>query len=321
MGRVRAIEITRPGGPEVLKWNEVDDPSCSDGDVVIDVVAAGVNRADVAQRMGRYAPPPGASPLPGLEVSGRISSRGADAGEWQVGDEVCALLAGGGYAERVAAPASQLLPIPRGVDLPDAAGLPEVAATVWSNVFMVGALGEGDTLLIHGGASGIGTMAIQLAKARGARVVCTVGGPEKAAACRDLGADVVVEYHNQDFTDHGPFDVILDIIGAMYLDRNVHSLSVGGRLIVIGLQGGAKAELDLAHLMMRRASVIGTTLRGRPPGEKAAIVAEVREHVWPLVEAGQVRPVIDRRVPMAEAAEAHRVMERSDHTGKILLTT
>ncbi|MDL4773595.1 MULTISPECIES: NAD(P)H-quinone oxidoreductase [Thermomonosporaceae] len=317
---MHAIVIREPGDADVLAWTEVPDPVAKPGEVVIEVAASAVNRADVMQRRGFYPPPPGAPPYPGLEVSGRIAELGEDVSGWRVGDEVCALLSGGGYAERVAAPASQLLPVPRGVGLAAAAGLPEVVCTVWSNVFMLAGLKAGETLLAHGGGSGIGTMAIQLARARGARVLCTVGGPDKAARCRELGADGVIDYRTEDFVEHGPFDVILDNMGAKYLARNVDALAAGGRLMVIGLQGGARAELDLGKLLGKRAAVHGTGLRARPLEEKAEIVAAVREHVWPLLESGTVRPVIDQTVPMAEAARAHRILEESGHVGKILLT-
>jgi putative PIG3 family NAD(P)H quinone oxidoreductase len=247
---------------------------------------------------------------------------------WAVGDEVCALLAGGGYAEKVVVPVGQLLPVPDGVDLVTAAALPEVTATVWSNVFMVANLRPGETLLVHGGASGIGTMAVQLAKAVGARVAVTAGGPEKLARCAELGADILIDYCRQDFveelhkaTDGAGADVILDIMGAKYLERNVKALAVNGRLAVIGLQGGRKAELDLGALLNKRAAVTATSLRKRPLDEKTAIIAAVREHVWPLVGAGNVRPVVDRAYPMTEAPEAHRTLEDSSHVGKVLLTT
>lgn len=317
---MHAIVIREPGAPDVLEWTQVPDPEPQPGEVLIDVAASAVNRADVMQRLGFYPPPPGAPPYPGLEVSGRVSALGAGVTGFAAGDEVCALLAGGGYAERVAVPASQVLPVPRGVDVAAAAGLPEVACTVWSNVFWLGELRKGETVLVHGGGSGIGTFAIQLAKARGARVVTTVGSAEKAARCRELGADVAVNYREDDFVESGPYDVILDLIGAKYLARNVEALATGGRLMVIGLQGGAKAELDLGKLLRKRALVHATTLRARPLEEKAEIVAGVREHVWPLLESGDVRPVIDRSFPMADAARAHELMEESGHVGKILLT-
>ncbi|TDD93376.1 NAD(P)H-quinone oxidoreductase [Actinomadura rubrisoli] len=317
---MRAIVIREPGDAEVLEWTEVPDPAPRPDEVLIEVAASAVNRADVMQRRGFYPPPDGAPPYPGLEVSGRIAEVGGDVTGLRVGDEVCALLAGGGYAERVAAPASQVLPVPRGVDVVEAAGLPEVACTVWSNVFMLAGLDAGETLLAHGGGSGIGTMAIQVARARGARVVCTVGSPEKAARCVELGAERAVNYREEDFVEHGPYDVILDVMGAKYLARNVEALATGGRLVVIGLQGGAKAELDLGGLLAKRASVHATGLRARPLDEKARIVAATREHVWPLLESGDVKPVIDQRIPMAEAARAHELLEKSGHVGKILLT-
>lgn len=288
---MHAITIPEPGGPEALVWAEVPDPVPGEGEVLVEVVASAVNRADLLQRQGFYDPPPGSSPYPGLECSGRISELGPGVSGWAVGDEVCALLAGGGYAEKVAVPAGQLLPVPEGLDLVTAAALPEVTATVWSNVFMIAHLRPGETLLIHGGASGIGTMAIQLAKAVGARVAVTAGGPEKLARCAELGADILIDYREQDFveelrkaTDGAGADVILDIVGAKYLDRNVKALAVNGRLAVIGLQGGVKGELNLAMLLGKRAAIAATSLRGRPLGEKASIMAAVREHVWPLIE-------------------------------------
>ncbi|GAA2119893.1 NAD(P)H-quinone oxidoreductase [Actinomadura napierensis] len=317
---MHAIVIREPGDADVLEWTRVPDPEPQPGEVLVEVAASAVNRADVMQRMGFYDPPDGASPYPGLEVSGRIAALGDGVTGFTVGDEVCALLAGGGYAERVAVPASQVLPVPRGVDLVDAAGLPEVACTVWSNVFALAGLSAGETFLVHGGGSGIGTLAIQLAKASGATVACTVGGGEKAARCRELGADIVINYREDDFVDSGPYDVILDLIGAKYLERNVRALATGGRLMIIGLQGGTKAELDINALLRKRALVHATALRSRPLEEKAEIVAAVREHVWPLLESGDVRPVVDRRVPIADAAQAHRLMEQSGHVGKILLT-
>ncbi|WNI30638.1 NAD(P)H-quinone oxidoreductase [Streptomyces sp. ITFR-6] len=323
---MHAITIPEPGGPEALVWAEVPDPVPGEGEVLVDVVSSAVNRADVLQRQGFYNPPAGASPYPGLECSGRISAIGAGVTGWSVGDEVCALLAGGGYAEKVAVPVGQLLPVPAGLDLVLAAALPEVTATVWSNVFMVAHLRPAETLLVHGGSSGIGTMAIQLAKAVGARVAVTAGGPEKLERCAELGADILIDYREQDFveeisraTDGAGADVILDIIGAKYLDRNVQALAVNGRLAIIGLQGGAKGELNLGALLSKRAAVTATSLRGRPLAEKSAIVAAVREHVWPLLTDGVVRPVVDRTLPMPDAAEAHRVMESSTHIGKVLL--
>ncbi|MGW4685365.1 NAD(P)H-quinone oxidoreductase [Streptomyces sp. NPDC004244] len=324
---MHAISIEQPGGPEALVWAEAPDPVPGEGEVLVDVAASAVNRADVLQRQGFYNPPPGASPHPGLECSGRISAVGPGVSGWAVGDEVCALLSGGGYAERVAVPAGQLLPVPEGVDLVTAAALPEAACTVWSNLFMVAHVRPGETVLVHGGSSGIGTMAIQLAKAVGATVAVTAGGPEKLARCKELGADVLIDYREQDFvaevraaTGGAGADVILDIIGAKYLARNVDALAVNGRLAVIGLQGGVKAELNLGTLLSKRAAIAGTTLRARPQAEKAAIVAAVREHVWPLVAAGRIRPVVHAVYPVREVAEAHRTMESSSHVGKLLLT-
>lgn len=315
-----AITIPVAGGPEALVWAEVPDPEPAAGEVLVEVVAGAVNRADLLQRQGFYDPPPGSSPYPGLECSGRISALGPGVSGWAVGDEVCALLAGGGYAQKVVVPVGQLLPVPKGVDLVAAAALPEVACTVWSNVFMVAHLRPGETLLVHGGSSGIGTMAIQLAKAVGAKVAVTAGSAAKLEACRELGADILINYREEDFAELVRADVILDIMGAKYLERNVDALEVNGRLVIIGLQGGVKGELNLAKMLAKRAAVAATSLRGRPLGEKAAIVAAVREHVWPLLEAGTVRPVVDRTIPMADAAEAHRVVEASTHIGKVVLT-
>lgn len=323
---MHAITIPEPGGPEALVWDEVPDPEPGEGEVLVEVVASAVNRADILQRQGFYDPPPGASPYPGLECSGRIAALGPGVSGWAVGDEVCALLAGGGYAQKVVVPAGQLLPVPQGVDLVRAAALPEVACTVWSNVFMVAHLRPGETLLVHGGSSGIGTMAIQLAKAVGAKVAVTAGTKEKLERCAELGADVLINYREQDFvaevkeaTGGAGADVILDNMGAKYLDRNVQALAVNGRLAIIGLQGGAKGELNIGMLLNKRAAVSATSLRARPLDEKAAIVAAVREHVWPLLAGGHVRPVVDRELPMPQAAEAHRVVEESGHIGKVLL--
>ncbi|MGW2031430.1 NAD(P)H-quinone oxidoreductase [Streptomyces sp. NPDC001811] len=325
---MHAITIPEPGGPEALVWDEVPDPVPGEGEVLVEVVASAVNRADILQRQGFYNPPPGASPYPGLECSGTIAALGPGVSGWAVGDQVCALLAGGGYAEKVAVPAGQLLPAPEGVDLKHAAALPEVVCTVWSNVFMVAHLRPGETLLVHGGSSGIGTMAIQLAKAVGAKVAVTAGTKEKLDRCAELGADVLINYREQDFvaeiqqaTEGAGADVILDNMGAKYLDRNVQALAVNGRLAIIGMQGGAKGELNIGTLLGKRAAISATSLRARPLEEKAAIVAAVREHVWPLVAGGHVRPVVDRELPMAEAAEAHRLVESSGHIGKVLLIT
>ncbi|MGY1844687.1 NAD(P)H-quinone oxidoreductase [Modestobacter sp. SYSU DS0875] len=326
---MRAVTISEPGGPEVLGWGEVPDPVCGPGEVVVDVVATAVNRADLMQRQGFYPPPPGASEVLGLECSGVISEVGDGVTGWSVGDEVCALLAGGGYAERVAVPAGQLLPRPAGVELATAAALPEVTCTVWSNVFLLAGLRAGDVFLVHGGSSGIGTMAIQLAVRAGARVATTAGSEQKLAACRELGAEIAIDYRDEDFVErvreatsgHGA-DVVLDNMGAAYLARNVDVLADGGRLVVIGMQGGRKAELDLSRLLAKRGSVHATALRSRPAtgrGGKAEIVAAVRHDVWPDVERGVVRPVIDRRLPMSRAAEAHALLEESAHIGKVLL--
>lgn len=337
---MRAITITGPGGPEVLTWSTVPDPEPGPGEVLIDVVASAVNRADLLQRQGYYNPPAGASPYPGLECSGHVAALGAGAVGWEIGQPVCALLSGGGYAEKVAVPAGQVLPVPEGVSVADAAALPEAVATVWSNVFMTGGgtctnsnvfmvagLRPGETLLVHGGSSGIGTMAIQLGKAVGAKVAVTAGGKEKLARCAELGADVLVDYREQDFVEElraatggAGADVILDIMGAKYLARNLDALAVNGRLAIIGLQGGVKAEINLGALLAKRAAVTATSLRSRPLEEKAAIVAAVREHVWPLIASGRVHPVVHARYPMPQAAEAHRVLESSAHVGKILLT-
>ncbi|WAZ22936.1 NAD(P)H-quinone oxidoreductase [Streptomyces cinnabarinus] len=325
---MHAITIDEPGGPEALVWAEVPDPVPGEGEVLIEVAASAVNRADLLQRQGFYNPPPGASPYPGLECSGRIAALGPGVSGWAVGDEVCALLAGGGYAEKVVVPAGQVLPVPKGVGLVQAAALPEVVCTVWSNVFMISHLRPGETLLVHGGSSGIGTMAIQLAKAVGAKVAVTAGTREKLDRCAELGADILVNYKEQDFveelakaTDGAGADVILDNMGAKYLDRNVRTLAVNGRLAIIGLQGGVKGELNLAALLNKRAAVSATSLRARPIAEKTAIVAAVREHVWPLLDAGHVRPVVDRELPMSDAAAGHRVVEESGHIGKVLLVT
>jgi putative PIG3 family NAD(P)H quinone oxidoreductase len=323
---MRAITIASPGGPDVLQIADVADPVPQPGEVLIDIAAAGVNRADLLQRQGMYPPPPGAPPYPGLECAGRVAALGEGVAGWNAGDQVCALLAGGGYAEKVAVPAAQVLPLPAGVSLTDAAGLPEVACTVHSNVVTLAGLRAGQTFLVHGGASGIGTFAIQLGRALGARVACTAGTPAKLARCRELGADLAINYADDDFvsaisdfTGGRGADVILDIMGASYLARNVTALAPGGALLVIGLQGGARAELDLNALLRKRASVHATSLRARPAGEKAAIVAAVRDQVWPMISSGQIHPVIDRTLPLAQAAQAHRLIEAGDHVGKILL--
>lgn len=313
--------------PEQLSWQEVADVSAGPGEVVVKVAAAGVNRADVLQAAGKYPPPPGASETIGMEVSGVVAAIGDDVTEWSAGQEVCALLAGGGYAEYVAVPAGQVLPIPSGVDLVDAAGLPEVACTVWSNLVMTAHLSEGQLLLMHGGASGIGSHAIQIARALGARVAVTAGSTEKLDFCRQLGADITINYHDEDFVarlqESGGADVIFDIMGAAYLDRNIDALASDGQLVIIGMQGGIKGELNIGKLLAKRAAVIGTTLRGRPtagPNSKSEIVQAVTASVWPMVADGRVRPIIGARLPIQQAGEAHQRLVAGKVTGKIVLT-
>jgi putative PIG3 family NAD(P)H quinone oxidoreductase len=303
-------------------------PRPATGEVLIRVAAAGINRPDVLQRTGNYPPPPGASPILGLEVSGTVVALGAEVTGWHEGDAVCALVAGGGYAEYCVAPAPQCLPVPKGVALVDAAGLPETFFTVWSNVFDRGRLAAGQSFLVHGGSSGIGTTAIQLARAFGARVFATAGSPEKCTVCRDLGAERAIDYRQEDFvailkeaTQGRGVDVILDMVGGPYVEKNLRSLALEGRLVQIAFLQGSKVTLDLAHLMVRRQTITGSTLRPRPVADKAAIARNLRDKVWPLIEAGKVRPVIDRSFPLAEAAAAHRLMESSAHIGKILLRT
>lgn len=323
---MKAITIPESGDCDALVPGEVPAPLPGAGEVLIEVVAAGVNRADVLQRMGLHPPPQGESELPGLEVSGTVVELGEGVTGWSVGEEVCALLSGGGYAEQAVAPTGQLLPVPRGVHVRDAAALPEVVCTVWSNVFLTANLQPGEVLLVHGGSSGIGTMAIQLGREVGAHVAVTAGSQPKLDACAGLGAEIGINYRDQDFveevrsaTDGAGANVILDVVGAKYLARNVEALAAGGRLVVIGLQGGTKGELDLGRLLGKRGAVIATSLRSRPRAEKATIVAAVREHVWPLIEDGRVRPVIHARFPLEDAAAAHRAMEGSGHIGKLLL--
>jgi putative PIG3 family NAD(P)H quinone oxidoreductase len=323
---MRAVIASGTGGPEVLSVGDVPDPILRPGEVLVDVAATAVNRADTLQRMGFYPVPAGSSEIIGLECSGTIAELGPglEADGWSVGDEVCALLTGGGYAARVAVPVGQLMPVPVGVSLVDAAALPEVACTVWSNVFMVAGLQPGEKFLVHGGAGGIGTMAIQLGAALSAKVFATAGSAEKLAVCADLGADVTINYRDEDFVEvlraDGGADVILDNMGAKYLARNIDALATSGRLVIIGMQGGSKAELDINALLRKRAAVIATTLRARPAEEKAAICAEVVEHVWPLVEDRVVVPVIHDRLPLEKVATAHRLMEDSGNVGKIVLT-
>jgi putative PIG3 family NAD(P)H quinone oxidoreductase len=315
---------------EELVWQDVPDASAGPGQALIKVTAAGVNRADVLQAAGKYPPPPGASEIIGMEVSGVIADVADDVTQWTVGQDVCALLSGGGYAEYVAVPAGQVTTIPAPVDIVDAAGIPEVACTVWSNLVMTAHLGPGQLLLVHGGASGIGTHAIQVARALGARVAVTAGSPEKLALTRELGAQIAISYKDEDFvarineeTDGAGADVILDIMGAAYLDRNIDALARDGQLVVIGLQGGVKAELNLGKLMAKRARVIGTTLRARPvtgPNSKSAVVDAVTTSVWPMFASGRVRPIIGARLPIQQAAEAHRLLESGKVAGKVVLT-
>jgi putative PIG3 family NAD(P)H quinone oxidoreductase len=315
---------------EQLSWEQVPDVTPGHGEVLIKVSAAGVNRADLLQAAGRYPPPPGASELLGMEVSGVIAAVGEDAGHWSPGQEVCALLASGGYAEYAAVPAWQIMPIPDGVDVQDSAALPEVACTVWSNLAMTAHLSQGQLVLIHGGASGVGSHAIQVARALGSRLAVTAGSPAKLELCRELGAEITVDYHDEDFverlreaTDGAGADVILDIMGGSYLDRNIDALATDGQLIVIGMQGGIKGDLNLGKLLSKRARVIGTTLRGRPatgPNGKSAVVEATTAAVWPMIADGRVRPVIGARLPIQQAAEAHRLLSSGQVSGKIVLT-
>jgi len=323
-----AVTIREPGGPEVLTWEQVPDPAPpGPGEVLVAVVATAVNRADLLQRRGVYPPPPGASPYPGLECSGTVLATGPGVERWQPGDAVAALLSGGGYAEQVVVPAGQLMPCPVGVDLVTATALPEVTATVWSNLFMLAHLLPGEAVLVHGGGSGIGTCAIQLAKSAGARVIVTAGSDAKLQRCSELGADVCINYRREVFeqqvltaTDGAGADVILDNMGASYLARNIDALAIGGRLVVIGLQGGTSAGIDLGALMAKRAILAVTALRSRPGQQKAAIVAAVVENVWPLLATGALRPVVDRILPLESAAQAHRVVEAGENVGKVVLT-
>ncbi|MCV7102708.1 NAD(P)H-quinone oxidoreductase [Mycobacterium palustre] len=314
--------------PEQLSWQEVPDATAGPGEVLIKVAAAGVNRADLLQAAGKYPPPPGASDIIGMEVSGVISDIGGGVTEWSAGQQVCALLAGGGYAEYVAVPAGQVMPIPAGVDLVDAAGLPEVACTVWSNLVLTAHLSEGQLLLVHGGASGIGTHAIQIAKALGARVAVTAGSAARLDFCRELGAEITINYRDEDFVarlhdETDGADVILDIMGASYLDRNIDALAADGQLVIIGMQGGIKGELNIGKLLAKRARVIGTTLRGRPtsgPNGKSEIVRAVAASVWPMIADGRVRPIIGARMPIQRAGDAHQDLAAGKITGKIVLT-
>jgi putative PIG3 family NAD(P)H quinone oxidoreductase len=323
-----AIEIREPGEPDVLVPVERPNLSPGPGDVLIKVRAAGVNRPDVMQRRGRYPPPPGASDIPGLEVAGTVEALGDGVSGWSIGDAICALVAGGGYAEFCVAPSPQCLPIPRGMDFVTAAAIPETFFTVWTNVFERGRLKPGESILIHGGSSGIGTTAIQLARAFEARVFATAGSADKCAACERLGAQRCVNYRETDFveairelTGGAGVNVVLDIVGGPYVPRNLDVLAVEGRLVQIGVLGGAKTELNVAVIMQKRLIVTGSTLRARPIADKAAIAAAVREHAWPLLESGAVKPVVYATFPLRDAAAAHRLMESSEHIGKIVLVT
>ncbi|CAM6127838.1 unnamed protein product [Calypogeia fissa] len=323
---MKAIVITEPGGPEVLQLREVENPKPEAGEVLIKVKAAGINRADTVQRMGGHPAPPGTSPYPGLECSGVITAVGNGVTKWKVGDEVCALLAGGGYAEQLCVPEGQLLPIPKGVSLNDAASLPEVTCTVWSTVFMMSKLSSGETFLVHGGSSGIGTFAIQIAKAKGCKVFTTVGNTEKAEFVKKLGADLVINYREEDFvakvkeaTGGKGVDVILDNMGASYIQRNLTALGMDGRLFIIGFMGGVAGQVNLGPFLAKRLTVQGAGLRNRTKENKAEIVAEVLKNVWPAVESGEVKPIISTSFPLAEAAQSHVLLESSIHIGKILL--
>jgi len=322
-----AVEIAHPGGPEVLRPVSRPTPAPGPREVLIAVAAAGVNRPDLLQRQGKYAPPPGASDIPGLEVAGHVVARGKDVEEWKEGDPVCALVAGGGYAEYCAAPVPQCLPVPKGLDLVEAAALPEAVFTVWTNVFERGRLSAGETLLVHGGASGIGTTAIQMARARGVRVLATAGTPDKCAACVRLGAERAIDYRREDFaavvrerTAGRGVDVVLDMVGGDYLPRNLASLAADGRLVQIAFLKGSRAEIDLAPVLHRRLTLTGSTLRARSIEEKGRLARAAYENVWPLIEKGEVRPVLHATFALAAAAEAHRALEAGAHIGKIVLT-
>jgi NADPH2:quinone reductase len=323
---MRVVEISRFGPPEVLRLTDRPDPFPAAGEILIDVAAAGVNRPDVIQRLGKYPPPPGASDIPGLEVAGTVAALGADVRGWSIGDPVCALVAGGGYAERAAVPHEQCLPIPKGLTAIQAAGIPETFFTVWTNVFQRGKLAAGESILIHGGTSGIGTTAIQLAKAFGARVLATAGSDDKCEAMRQLGADEAFNYRTQDWVAEGKrvtggsgVNVILDIVGGDYIARNLDLLSIEGRLLQIAFLRSPKAEIDFSVLMRKRCTITGSTLRPRTPEEKGVIARELLEQVWPLLESGAVAPVIYKTFPLATAADAHRLMEESTHIGKLVL--
>lgn len=321
-----AIAIREPGGPDVLVPVERPVPQPATSEILIQVAAAGVNRPDIMQRQGRYSPPPGVSDIPGLEVAGTVAAVGADVSGWSVGDRVCALLAGGGYAEYCVAPAPQCLPVPEGLDFAHAAGLPEVMFTVWTNVFERGRLSAGESILVHGGSSGIGTAAIQLARAHGARVFATAGSEEKCRACEGIGAERCINYRDTDFvpavkalTQDRGVDVVLDMVGGDYMQRNIDVLAMEGRLVQIAQLGGYRSTINTIPILQRRLTITGSTLRPRTVEEKGRIARAVHEHVWPLVESGAVRVLIHRTFPLAHAAEAHRVMESSVHVGKLIL--
>ncbi|WP_371928357.1 NAD(P)H-quinone oxidoreductase [Oceanicola sp. 502str15] len=319
---MKAVEISKPGAPDVLQLTEVPVPQPGAGEIVIKVAFAGVNRPDALQRAGAYDPPPDASPLPGLECSGEVVAVGEGAG-WAVGDKVCALLPGGGYAEYVKCPAPHALPVPEGMGMKEAACLPETFYTVYSNVFMRGGLKAGEVFLIHGGSSGIGTTAIQLATAFGARVFATAGSKEKCDACLELGAERAINYREEDFVEvmkgEGGANLILDMVGGKYIPRNVQALAMEGRMVHIAFLGGPKAELNFAQVMARRLTITGSTLRPQSVAAKAEIAAELKEKVWPLLASGRVAPVMDSTFALAEAAKAHARMESSEHIGKIVL--
>ena len=322
-----AIEISSPGGPDVLVPVERPVPSIGAGEVLVKVAAAGVNRPDVLQRQGRYPPPPGVTDIPGLEIAGTIEAIGPAVTSWRVGDAVCALVSGGGYAEFCAVPAPQCLPIPRGFDVTHAAGIPETTFTVWTNVFERGRLAAGESILIHGGSSGIGTTAIQLAHARGARVFATAGSAEKCAACESIGAERGINYREADFvaavkalTNGRGVDVVLDMVAGDYVQRNIDVLAMDGRLVMIGRQGGVKSEIDVMPILRKRLILTGSTLRTRSVEEKGALAQAVYQQVWPLFESGAVRVIVHETFPLRDAAAAHRVMESSTHVGKLVLT-
>ena len=325
--RMKAIEIAQPGGPDVLKPGERPLPVPAQGEVLIKVAAAGVNRPDVEQRKGTYPPPPGASDIPGLEIAGTVAALGPGADRLKIGDAVCALVSGGGYAEFCTAPVPQCLPVPKGLGMAEAAALPETFFTVWQNVFDRARLKGGETILIHGGSSGIGTTAIQMAKAMGARVLATAGSDEKCAACVKLGADGAINYNTQDFveatlaaTNKKGADVILDMVGGKYFERNIAALAIEGRLSLIALLGGRDAKIDLGLVLRKRLTVVGSVLRARPVAEKGAVAESLRREIWPLIAAGKIKPVIDSTFTLADAAKAHARMETSAHVGKIVLT-